>query len=283
MITKLVIAATAALLLGAAAPQSPPPGVPIPPAWVQPTAPFKIVGNIYYVGSKGLAAYLIATPKGLILLDGTMAQNVPGIEANIKALGFKLSDVKILLNSHAHFDHADGLAQLKKDTGAKLAAMAGDVWALENGKHDSDQNYTGAFTPVKVDRVLKSGDTVTLGGVTLTAIATPGHTKGSTTWLMTTRTPWGVKRVIFPGSLSVAGSKLVGNMRYPNIVADFRTSFARMAAMKADIVLPAHPEQGDVLTRKGRGWLQPGLLPKIVANAQVAFDAQWRKDSAIAK
>jgi len=283
MIAKLVTVALAAVLLGAAAPQAAAPVMSGPPAWTQPTAPFKLTSNIYYVGTRGLAAYLIVTPKGLILLDATMEQNVPGIEANIKSLGFKLSDVKILLNSHAHFDHAGGLAMMKRDTGAKLYAMAGDVWALENGKHDSDQNYTGAFAPVKVDLALKSGNTVTLGGVTLTAIATPGHTKGCTTWLMTSKTGFGVKRVVFPGSLTVAGSKLVGNTRYPNIVADFRGSFARMAAIEADIVLPAHPELANVLTLRGRALLQPDLLPKLTADAQAAFEAQWRKESAIAK
>ena len=283
MIAKLVTAATAALLLGAAAPQTAPASIPSPPAWTQPTAPFRIAGNIYYVGTKGLAAYLIVTPKGLILLDATMEANVPGIEANIKALGFKVSDVKILLNSHAHFDHAGGLALMKRDTGAKLAAMTGDVWALENGKHDSDQNYVGTFAPVKVDRVLKSGDTVELGGVTLTAIATPGHTKGCTTWLTSVKVRAGIKAVVFPCSLTIAGSKLVGNKRYPGIVADFRASFARMAEMKADIVLPAHPELAGVLTRQGPDRLQPDLLPRMVVEAQLAFEAQWLKESAIAR
>ncbi|MDB5680070.1 subclass B3 metallo-beta-lactamase [Sphingomonas bacterium] len=292
MIAKLVAATAAFLLLGAAAPQAtrfpaPPraalPVPPVPAAWTMPHAPFRITGNIYYVGTEGLSAYLIATPKGLILLDATMEANVPGIEANIRSLGFKLSDVKILLNSHAHFDHAGGLAMMKRDTGATLAAMRGDVWALENGRHDSDQNYRATFAPVKVDRVLKSGDTVSLGGVTLTAIATPGHTKGCTTWLMTTRTEWGMKRVIFPGSLTVAGSKLVGNRQYPGIAADFRRSFDRMAVLKADIVLPAHPELAGVTTRKGAELLQPGLLAKLVVGARGAFEQQWLKESAIAR
>lgn len=273
MIARL-FAAAAALSLTATAD---------PAAWTQPNPPLRIAGNIYYVGTKGLAAYLIVTPKGLILLDGTMEANVPGIEANIKALGFKLSDVKVLLNSHAHFDHAGGLAKLKVDTGASLAAMDADVWALENGKHFGDQNYVGTFAPVKVDRTLKDGDTVVLGGVTLHTLKTAGHTAGCTTWTMIVKLKVGTKNVVFPCSLSVAGNKLFGNKAYPTIVADYRASFARMAALKADIVLPAHPEQADVLTRTGKDRIAPKLLGKIVADAQAAFEVEWRKQSAIAQ
>jgi metallo-beta-lactamase class B len=278
MIAKILGAATAALALVAAAPSSDPPN------WTQPTKPFRIAGNIYYVGTAGLASYLIATPKGLILLDATMDQNVPAIEANIKALGFKLSDIKILLNSHAHFDHAGGFAAMKRDTGAKLDAMEGDVWALENGKHFGDQNYVGTFAPVKVDRHLKDGDKVSLGGVTMTALLTPGHTRGCTTWTTTVRLKAGVKSVVFPCSLSVAGNKLYGNKTYPGIVADYRASFKRLGTMKADIVLTAHPELSDVMERKASGkWLTPGLLPKMVAESQAAFDREMLKQQAIAK
>ena len=275
MIARLFVAITALTLIGALPSD--------PPEWTRPIAPFHIVGNVYYVGSEGLAAYLITTPKGAILLDGTLEENVPAIEANIRALGVKLSDVKILLNSHAHFDHADGLAHLKRDTGAVMMAMKGDVWALENGKHQSDQNYVGTFIPVKVDRVLTDGAKVTLGGVTMTALATPGHTAGCTTWLLPVRIKAGLKTVVFPCSMSVAGNKLVGNRQYPGIVADFRRTFDRMATLKADIVLPAHPELAGVTTRKGDEFLQPGLLTKMVADARAAFEKEWLKQSAIAR
>lgn len=277
MIAKVFGVAVAALALTAAAPADD------PPAWTQPTAPFRIAGNIYYVGTKGLASYLIVTPKGLILLDATMEQNVPAIEANIRALGFKPSDIKVLLNSHAHFDHAGGLAAMKRDTGAELDAMEGDVWALENGRHFGDQNYVGTFPPVKVDRQLKDGDKVTLGGVTMTAILTAGHTRGCTTWTMTVKLKAGVKDVVFPCSLSVAGNKLYGNKAYPGIVTDYRASFKRMAAMRADIVLPAHPELAGVLERQGKNRIAPDLLPKMVADAEAAFDTELRKQQAIAK
>lgn len=278
MLGRTAALALAALSLTAAAPAND------PPAWTRPTAPFHIVGNIYYVGTEGLASYLIATPKGLILLDATMAENVPAIEANIKALGFKLSDVRILLNSHAHFDHAGGLAAMKRDTGAALDAMEGDVWALENGKHFGDQNYVGTFTPVHVDRHLQDGDTVSLGGVTMTALLTAGHTHGCTTWTMTVRLKSGAKRMVFPCSLSVAGNVLYGNKSYPGIVADYRASFKRLGAMKADIVLTAHPELSGVMERKASGkWLTPDLLPKMVAESRAAFDKELFKQQAIAK
>lgn len=281
MIARMLGIAAAGLMLVIAAPAAP---ADDPPAWTQPTKPFRVAGNIYYVGTQGLASYLIVTPKGLILLDPTMEENVPAIEANIKALGFKLSDIKILLNSHAHFDHAGGLAAMKRDTGAKLDAMEGDVWALENGKHFGDQNYVGTFPPVKVDRHLNDGDKVSLGGVTMTAVLTAGHTQGCTTWTTTVRLKSGVKSVVFPCSLSVAGNKLYGNKTYPGIVADYRASFKRLGAMKADIVLTAHPELSDVMARKASGkWLTPNLLPKMVAESKAAFDKELLKQQAIAK
>lgn len=255
-----------------------------PPEWTQPTRPFRITENIYYVGTNGLAAYLIATPKGAILLDGTMEENVPAIEANITALGFKLSDVKILLNSHAHFDHAGGLAALKRDTGAKLAAMTGDVWALEHGKHFGLTSYPrGTFPAVKVDRALRDGDVVPLGGVRMTAVATPGHTSGCTTWMLPIMQKARRVKVVFPCSMTVAGNRLFGNTEYPAIVRDFRRSFDRIGALKADIVLTAHPEAADVLTRKGTDYRAPGLLRTLVAEARAAFAVELAKQRAAAK
>lgn len=278
MIARMLAAGLAALLLAA------PASADNPAAWTRPTAPFRIAGNIYYVGTEGLASYLIATPKGLILLDATMEENVPAIEKNIRRLGFKLRDVKILLNSHAHFDDAGGFAAMKRDTGAKLEAMDGDVWALENGKHFGDQNYVGTFPPVTVDRRLHDGDTVALGGVTMTAILTAGHTRGCTTWTTAARFAGRIRKVVFPCSLSVAGNKLYGNKTYPDIVADYRASFKRLGAMKADIVLTAHPELSDVMARKANGkWLTPDLLPKMVAESKAAFDKELLKQRAIAE
>ena len=253
--------------------------------WTTPAAPFRIAGDIYYVGTKGIASYLIVSNRQAILLDVGLEQNAPLVERNIAALGFKLSDVKIILNSHAHFDHAGGIARLKRDTGAKLYASPGDRWALEHGTHDGETTYPrGHFPPVGVDHVLKDGESVALGGARMTATFTPGHTPGCTTWSTQAVEAGRTLNVVFPCSLSVAGNVLVGNRRYPGIVADYKRSFAVLGAMKADIVLSNHPEIADVLGREARvragqgsAFIDRALLADIVSDARRAFDADLKK------
>ena len=166
-------------------------------AWNKPHKPFQVIGNIYYVGTAGVSAFLIRTPDGDILTDGGLPESAPLIEANIRALGVPLSDVKILLNSHAHFDHAGGLAALKKATGAKLYASAADTPYLESGRITFGPSASIPFPPVKVDHTVKDGETVSLGGVTLTAHLTPGHTRSPPGSIRSSRpraacsdTPW---------------------------------------------------------------------------------------------
>jgi metallo-beta-lactamase class B len=259
------------------------------PAWTQPQKPFRIVGDIYYVGSKGLAAYLIASPQGDILIDGTVAENAPMIEANIEALGFHLQDVKILLANHAHHDHAGALAQLKKDTGAQLLAAPGDVWALEHGRSRGDNTANlPPWPPVKVDRLLHDGEVIHLGPIALNTLFTPGHTPGCTSW--TTETTYGgvPSHVLFLCSLTVAGNVLVGNKAYPAIVADYRKSFDRLEAYdSADIVLTGHPEVTDVLGRhvaQSLGdpdpWDDSGQLGAILDNASTELDKALGKPPA---
>ena len=252
-----------------------------PAAWTQAQAPFHIVGDIYYVGSKGLAAYLITSPEGHVLIDAPLAENAPMIEANIKALGFRLQDVKILLNNHAHHDHAGGLAQLKKDTGAQLLAAPGDVWALEHGKARGD-NTAGlpSWPGVKVDRLLHDGEVVRLGTIALTALFTPGHTPGCTSWAMETQERGATRHVLFPCSLSVAGNVLAGNKAYPPIVADYRKSFDRLESYNgAEVVLTFHPEVADVIGRHEaerlgdpNAWDDSGQLGAILSDTSDAFD-----------
>ena len=165
---------------------------------------------------------------------------------------------------------------MKRDTGATLAVMAQDVSAVEHGRHVGDQNYVGTFAPAKVDRTLHDGSLVTLGGVTMRAVLTAGHTGGCTTWSTNVQR----MTVVFPCSLSVAGNILVGNKTYPGIVADYRRSFRRMKAMDADIVLPAHPELADVLARRGTQRNDRGVLPRMVADAQAAFDTELTRQQA---
>ncbi|SFS03694.1 subclass B3 metallo-beta-lactamase [Sphingomonas jatrophae] len=276
----------AALLLALAAPAQ----AADPPAWSRPTAPFHVVGPIWYVGTKGLASWLIRTSAGAILIDGTLERNVPAIERNIRSLGVPLSSVKLLLNSHAHFDHAGGLARLKRDTGARLLASAADRSALESGIPPSETSYgVVRFPPVKVDESVRAADfepgSVKLGEVSLTPKLTSGHTPGCTTWWMTVKEQGRDLRVIFPCSLSVAGNKLVGNRGYPGIVDDYRRSFWRLRRFNADVVLPAHPEQVDLLARAARArrgerdaFLMPGLLQRMVTDAEMDFETALRAE-----
>jgi len=260
-------------------------------SWTRPVTPFRIVGNIYYVGTQGLAAYLVTSGHRAILIDGTLDENAPLIERNIEGLGFRLKDVKIILNSHAHFDHAGAIARLRQDTGAQVYASAGDRWALEHGRHDSDTDYpTGRFPPVHVDHVLRDGEVVALGDVRLTAILTPGHTKGCTTWSTRVVEANRTLNVVFPCSLSVAGNILMGNKAYPGIAGDYTKSFDRLDAMKADVVLTNHPEFADVLGREAKAqagdrstFVDPGLLHRIVAEARSAFQAELAKARSVPK
>jgi metallo-beta-lactamase class B len=251
-----------------------------PASWHEPTEPFHIVGNVYYVGGKGLASYLIVSKQGDILVDGTLAENVPFIERNIAKLGFAVRDVKILLNTHAHFDHAAGLAKLKADSGAKLFASAGDRPILESG-HITVENSNDLpdFPAVKVDHEVRDGELVQLGSIRVRAILTPGHTPGCTSWSLDVPDRGRMLRVLLPCSLTSAGNKLIGNKTYPGIVGDYQKSFARLSAEKADVVLTAHPELADVLGRAARrkgdladAFVDPGLLPRLVSDARTQFE-----------
>jgi metallo-beta-lactamase class B len=275
---RLALFAAFASLAGLA----PPASAAIPPEWSQPQAPFRVVGDIYYVGSKGLAAYLVVSPAGDVLLDGTLAENAPMVERNIKALGFHLRDVKVLLVTHAHYDHAGGLARLKADTGAVMMASAGDRWALEHGTSRGDNTADLRDYPtVRIDKVLRDNQVVRLGPIAMTAVLTPGHTPGCTSWTTSVMERGRRLVVAFPCSLSVAGNVLVGNRAYPDVVADYRRSLARVGSLKADVTLPAHPELADVLGREQRrragdaaAFVDPGQLPRLVAQAAQAFETE---------
>ncbi len=262
----------------------------VPPEWTKPVAPFHIIGNIYYVGTQDLAAYLITTPDGDILIDGTLEQNVPQIERNIATLGFRVSDIKILLNTHAHYDHAAGLAALKRDSKATLYASAPDAPILERGYITFGPTASDHFPPVKVDRIIKDDESVGLGGVKLTAHLTPGHTPGCTSWTMPV-TEVGVEhQVIFYCSTSVAGNPLVGNKAYPQIAADYEASFAKLKTLKADVFLAPHaifynPQKKLALRKDGapNPFIDPGELQRFVAASQRAFEDELAKQQAAAK
>ena len=187
--------------------------------WNKPAEPFHVIDNIYYVGTEGLGAYLFTGKEGHVLLDGATPEGAAVIKANIAKLGFKLSDVKILLNSHAHFDHSGGLADLKAATGATLQAMEGDISALEGGFYlGSEDVKTMGAPPVKVDRVLKDGDKVELPGITLVAHATPGHSRGCTSWGTTASAGGENYEVLVFCSATVAANRITPPLQYDGIV-----------------------------------------------------------------
>jgi metallo-beta-lactamase class B len=214
------------------------------PDWTEPFPPFRIAGNLYYVGSKGLASYLVTTPQGHILINSDLEANVPLLEASIAQLGFKLADVKILLISHAHWDHDAGSAKIKALTGAKYMVMDGDVPVVESGGK-ADFHYGGdrgmGYPPVRVDRVLHDGDTVTVGDAVLVAHLTPGHTKGCTTWTLVVRDGATTYNAVIIGSPNVnAGYKLVDNAKYPGIAKDYERTFRVLRSLPCDLFLGAH-------------------------------------------
>jgi len=211
------------------------------PEWNQPVKPFRIIGNIYYVGASDVSSFLIATPRGHILLDSGFSETVPLIVEGIRQLGFKIEDVKFLINSHAHYDHAAGLAQLKRLTGAQfLLSEADAALVADGGKGDFQWGDRFTYESAKADRILKDNEQVELGGVTMTARLTPGHTKGCTTWIMKVAEDGETYNVVFVGSTTAPGYKLIGNPNYPNIVSDYQKTFRLLKSLPCDVFLGPH-------------------------------------------
>lgn len=210
--------------------------------WNRPIAPYPVISNLYYVGTNYLASFLITTPQGHILINPDFEQSVPIIQRSVEKLGFRFSDIKIILISHAHDDHAAGCALAKQLSGAKLMVMDGDVAEVESGG-GHDFIYHQRWAPATVDRVLHDGDKVSLGAVTLVAHLTPGHTRGCTTWTTDIEQDGRVYQVVIVGSANVnPGYKLVGNEQYPQIAADYEKTFRVLASLPCDIFLGAHGE-----------------------------------------
>ena len=210
----------------------------------KPFPPHKVIGNVYFVGTAGLSNYLITTPAGHILINSDLESTVPIVRKNVEQLGFKFTDIKILLISHAHFDHNGGSALVKSITGARYMVMDADVPVAERGAK-LDFNYaddpSAQFTPAKVDRVLHDGDQVQLGDAVLTARLTPGHTKGCTTWTMDVKEDSKTRHVVIIGSPNVnPGYKLVDNAQYPGIAADYEKTFQVLKSLPCDYFLGAH-------------------------------------------
>jgi metallo-beta-lactamase class B len=261
------------------------------PDWTTPFPPFRIAGNLYYVGSADLASYLVVTPKGLILINSSLESSVPLIRKSVEQLGFHFSDIRILLISHAHGDHCAGSAAIIKLTGAKYFVMDADVPVVESGGRkdfrygaELDQRYP----PAHVDRVLHDGDTVQIGGAVLTAHLTAGHTRGTTTWTMDEDEGGRLLHVLIVGSPNVnPGYKLVHNVAYPQIADDYKHEFAVLQALPCDVFLGAHGEYFDLKEKYARwksgdkdAFVDPAGYKSYVADRKQAFEAELRKQSA---
>jgi len=261
------------------------------PAWTEPFPPFRIAGNLYYVGSKGLANYLITTPQGHILINSDLENSVPLIRTGVEKLGFSFGDIRILLISHAHWDHDAGSAAIKRLTGASYMVMDGDVPVVESGgKADFHygSNTTMRYPPTKVDRVLHDGDKVTLGGTSLVAHLTPGHTRGCTTWTMKVQESGKTYDVVIIGSPNVnEGYKLVNNSAYPQIATDYERTFRVLKSLPVDIFLGAHGGYFNLeakysrMTERGvSAFVDPVGYRNYVLEREEAFRAELAKQKA---
>lgn len=261
------------------------------PSWMAPQKPFRIYGNTWYVGPRGLGVFLVTAPTGDVLIDGGVPGDAPLIEANIRMLGIGLRDIKWILNSHAHSDHAGGIARLAHDTGAEVIANAADAPLLERGGHDDPQyGDRFPFPPVHVARTVADGESLRLGDLVLTAHATPGHTQGNTTWTWTSCQGTRCLHIVDVGSLSAPGFHLVGNPDSADIVKDFENSFGVVAALPCDIPVAPHPDMVDFwerVARHERGEAnamvdQAGC--RVYANtARESFEAELAKQRADAR
>ena len=256
----------------------------IPAEWTRPAAPFRVIGNIHYVGTQDLASWLITSPEGHILIDSGVEQNAPLIAAGIRTLGFELRDVKWLLTTQAHFDHVAAHAELKTLTGAQVAASAADAALLERGgKGDYLFGPSYHFDPVSVERRIKDGDVLKIGGIELHAHLTPGHTQGATTWSMTVTTENGPVAAVFVASTHVNdGTRLIANPVYPTIAEDFASSIDRLSKMKVEVFLGAHMSsiQGMDKARRLRAgatpnpFIDPSGFATYIERSRNAFEAE---------
>jgi metallo-beta-lactamase class B len=256
--------------------------------WNTPTEPFKMIGNVYYVGTDGLASYLITSPQGHILVDTVMPESTSLITANIQKLGFKVTDIKYLINTHAHIDHTGGLAEIKQASGAQMVGGEADKPLLEGGYYPGAESDDALkFPPVKVDRTVREGDKVTVGDVTLIAHETPGHSPGCTSWEFAVKDGDATRSVLIFCSGTVALNRLVGNPTYSGIVADYKKTFARARDMKVDVLLAPHPEMYKMQEKRARlaegganPFVNPGEFNAYAATLEKAFEDALAKQTA---
>jgi len=260
------------------------------PDWIKPLPPFRIAGNLYYVGSVDLAAYLVVTPKGNILINSNLSSSPRQIRASVEQLGFHFSDTRILLISHAHFDHCAGSAEIKRLTGAKYMVMDADIPTVESGgRKDFAYGKEPAmrYPATHVDRVLHDGDTVALGGTVLTAHKTAGHTRGNTTWTLDETDKGRTLHVVIVGSpYANSEYKLAGSHpSYPGIEQDFERQFETLRHLPCDIFLGAHGGYFDLSEKLARlrngdanAFIDPEGYKRFVTDREAAFHKKLQRD-----
>ncbi len=254
-------------------------------SWNAPQQPVRVFGNTYYVGTAGLGAVLIASDAGHILIDGGLPQSAPLIEANIRALGFQLRDVLLILNSHEHYDHAGGIAALQRASGARVAASPAAARALRQGHPvPEDPQYTSAlaarFAAVTLVDTIADGATLKVGALAVTAHFTPGHTPGATTWSWRSCETGRCVDIVYADSLTAVsddGFRFSGDATRPSIVEAFRRSIARVEQLPCDIVLAPHPGFVDLLGKVKRLKEKPAANPFIERNACRVFASGARR------
>ena len=261
-------------------------------SWKAPCDPFRIAGNVYYIGASGVSAFLIVTREGHVLIDTGFEETVGVIRTNMARLRFRFEDVKLLLASHAHVDHVGGHALMKELTGVKIVMSEADAALLASGGTNdigptaSDQMM--AYRPARSEGIVRDGDTVSLGGATLTCHLTPGHTRGATTWTMPVEEDGRRLNVVFFSSLTLLdGTRLRGNPKYPSLLDDYRATFAKLRALPCDIFLAPHGGMfgmADKAARQARGerpnpFIDSASLLKAVTAAETAVNAQLAKES----
>jgi metallo-beta-lactamase class B len=264
---------------------------PAVPDWNRPVEPFRVLGNLYYVGASDVSAFLLTTSDGNILLDSGFRETVPLIEANLVKLGFRLDDIRLILTSHAHYDHVGGMADIKRRTKARFVANPVEAPAFRRGgSGDFAFGDKYPFPPIDPDGLLSDGTPVVLGATALTPHFTPGHTKGCTSWTTRIEEAGRHYEVVIASSMSAPGYRLVENREYPEIARDYEASFAKLRALPCDVFLSLHSwdfDFHDKLKARTQGtnqnpFMDPGGLAAFVNRAHSAFRKQYEEQRAAA-
>lgn len=295
MSARIAPALSAALLLAGAAPAPPPVARPVPPAdlaracegkdgWDDAAPPALLVPGTYYVGTCGVTALLVIGPAGHVLIDGITEKAAPLVAANIERLGFRLADVKLLLNSHEHLDHAGGFTALKRMTGARLLARAASRSGLETGRVDRSDPQAGfgsVMPPVSVDGTIRDGEVVQLGPLRLTAHATPGHSPGATSWTWESCDKGRCRRIVYADSLSALAAKGYRYTDHPAYLAAFRASIDRVAGLPCDVLVTPHPQASELFRRMaGAEPLEDkGACARYAGGAREKLDARLAEEA----